>query len=471
MANRLSTGVKLSYGMGQLGWAAKDTCFQFFLFFYYTQMLGLSPSLAGLAALLALIADAISDPIIGHMSDTWKLGRLGRRHPFMLIAVVPFCISFVAIFNPPAELSQMQLFSWYLVMAILIRTFLTLFTVPHMALGAELSGDYTERTSIAVYRNLVAYMGGLSIQVVAWFVLIPVAVAAGHTANGYRYVGYLAAVVAFIGMLVAIYGTRKEIPRLVKATRLQTPRPWYFAFIHLLGLFHVQPARILLTASLVIAMSTGISSTMLLYINTYFYGFDSEQMGMFMLGIVVALLPASWLAMKGTRWLGKPKAVIGMLLVVACLGPAPVMAHLYGLAPANGSVALLMFVGTFIVVHQAFYIAHLNVVSAMVPDVVDELEVATGRRQEGVLNSAIMLTQKITFGLGAFLAGMTIELAGFGGVVAETDVTAEMLYRLAWVYGPGLSCFIVLGALIYSRYGVNQARHDEVRAQLESVRA
>lgn len=470
MANRLRVGVKLSYGMGQLGWAAKDTCFQFFLFFYYTQMLGLSPSLAGLAALLALIADAISDPIIGHVSDTWRLGKLGRRHPFMLVAVVPFCVSFIGIFNPPAELSQMQLFSWYLVLAIIIRTFLTLFTVPHMALGAELSDDYTERTSIAVYRNLVAYMGGLSIQVVAWFLLIPAAVATGHMADGYRHVGYLAAFVAFIGMLVAIYGTRKEIPRLVKATRPQTPRPWYYAFIHLLGLFRVQPARILLVASLVIATSTGISSTMLIHINTYFYGFSSEQMGVFMLGIVVALLPASWLAMKGTRWLGKPKAVIGMLVVVACLGPAPVMAHLYGLAPASGSVALLLFVGTFIVIHQAFYIAHLNVVSAMVPDVVDELEVATGRRQEGVLNSAIMLTQKVTFGLGAFLAGMTIEFSGFSGVVAEADVTNDMLYRLAWVYGPGLSCFIVLGALMYSRYGVNKARHDEVRAQLESVR-
>jgi glycoside/pentoside/hexuronide:cation symporter, GPH family len=466
VTSRLNTGVKLSYGMGQLGWAAKDTCFQFFLFFYYTQMLGLSPSLAGLAALLALIADGISDPIIGHLSDTKRLSKWGRRHPFMIVAVVPFCISLIAIFNPPADLSQTGLFAWYLGMAIVIRTFLTLFTVPHMALGAELSEDYTERTSIAVYRNILGYLSGLSIQVVAWFLLIPIAVSAGNMIEGYRNIGYVGAVVAFIGMVAAIVGTRHEIPRLVMATREQCTRPWYYAFVHLGGLFRIQPARVLLIASLVIATSTGVSSTMLLHINTYLYGFSSEQIGVFMLCIVLALLPASWLAMKGTRLLGKPKAVITMLLVVALVGPIPVLSYLYGFAPAAGSTSLLIFVCGFIVVHQSFFIAHLNIVSAMVPDVVDEIEVVTGRRQEGVLNSAIMLTQKVTFGLGAFLAGLTIEFAGFDGVTNAEDVSVDMLTKLAWMYGPGLTCVIVLGVIVYSRYGVSQARYEEVRAQL-----
>lgn len=470
MSNQLTGSTKISYGLGQVAWASKDTCFQFFLFFYYTQMLGLSPSLAGLAALLALVADAISDPIIGQVSDHWRSQRWGRRHPFMIASVVPFCLSLVAIFNPPAELTGYGLFLWYLGWAIAVRTFLTLFTVPHMALGAELTEDYSERTSIAVYRNLIAYLGGLSIQVVAWFVLIPTAIAAGHIIEGYRQIGYVGAVLAFVCMLFSILGTKSHIPRLVAVPRKQESQPWYFAFANLMGLLRIQSARAVLLGSLVMATTVGVSSTMLLHINTYFYGFSSEQMGVFMLAIVLSLVPASWMAMKGTQWFGKPISVIYLLVAAACVGPMPVLLHLYGLTPENGSGALLAVVCSFIVLHQAFYIAKLNVVAAIIPDVVDEIELETGVRQEGILNSAMMLTQKVTFGLGAFFAGVAIELSGFKGVTSVADMSADMLTRLAWMYGPGLSLMLLLSAYCYSRYKVNHQRYDEIRIQLESAR-
>lgn len=72
---QLSPKNKISYGLGNLSLSAKDICFNFFLFFYYSQMLGLSASMAGLAALLALIADGISDPIIGQVSDNYRNGQ------------------------------------------------------------------------------------------------------------------------------------------------------------------------------------------------------------------------------------------------------------------------------------------------------------------------------------------------------------------------------------------------------------
>jgi len=470
MSNQLNGNTKISYGMGQIAWASKDTCFQFFLFFYYTQMLGLSPSLAGLAALLALVADGISDPIIGQVSDHWRSKRWGRRHPFMIASVVPFCLSLVAIFNPPAELTESGLFLWYLGWAICVRTFLTLFTVPHMALGAELSEDYSERTSIAVYRNIIAYLGGLSIQVIAWFLLIPTAIAAGSMIDGYRHVGYVGAVLAFMGMVWSILGTKSQIPRLVAVPRTHKAEPWYFAFVNLAGLLRSQSARSVLLGSLTMATSIGISSTMLLHINTYFYGFSSEQIGVFMLCIMLSLVPASWMAMKGTQWFGKRKAVLYLLIGAACIGPMPVLLHLYGLTPENGSGALLAVVCAFLVVHQAFYIAQINVVAAIIPDVVDEIELDTGMRQEGILNSAIMLTQKVTFGFGAFFAGIAIELSGFKGVTSQADVSVDMLTRLAWMFGPGLSVLIILAAYCYSRYRVDHKRYDEIRGQLDVAR-
>ncbi len=103
----------------------------------------------------------------------------------MALALLPYAACLLAIFNPP-ELGQTGLFAWYLGFAIAVRSFLTLFTVPHMALGAELSSDYQERTAISAYRNGLGYVGGLLIQVIAWFMVIPAATSAGdaHAKQG-----------------------------------------------------------------------------------------------------------------------------------------------------------------------------------------------------------------------------------------------------------------------------------------------
>jgi Na+/melibiose symporter-like transporter len=91
----------------------KQSAFSTFLFFYYNQVLGLSGALAGMAALMALLVDAITDPMVGRLSDRFK-SRWGRRHPFMLAGAIPFGIAIMVLFAPPDGLSQMQLFSWML---------------------------------------------------------------------------------------------------------------------------------------------------------------------------------------------------------------------------------------------------------------------------------------------------------------------------------------------------------------------
>jgi len=458
------------YSMGQLSWSAKDTAFHYFLFFYYTQFLGLSASLAGLAALLALCADAISDPIVGQVSDNWKGGKWGRRHPFMALAIIPFPLFLIAIFNPPENLSQGLLLAWYLGNAIMIRTFLTLFSVPHLALGAELSEDYEERTSVATHRNLMGYVGGLSIQVIAWFVLIPSAAAAGMIAAGYQNVGYVAAAIAFVGMIAAFFGTRDRIPHLVQTTAAQQERPWYYAFGDVFNMLRRSAAaRVYLCANLVLIVAVGVGNTMLLHINTFFYGFNSQQTGIFMLCIFLCLLPAAWLAKNFVHLFGKERGMTRLICCMGVIGPIPIMAHLYGLTPPVGSTGLLIVVCSFIVLHQSFYIASINIGGSMVPDIADDMALQTGMRQEGIINSGIMLTQKMTFGLGAFFAGIAIDFAGLEGVTEASQMTGEMMSRLAWVYGPGLMAISFIVALIYTRYPLTRARLAQVREQLQAV--
>ena len=465
----LTFRTRFTYSLGQLSWAAKDVSFHYFLFFYYTQFQGLSASLAGLAALLALVADAISDPIIGQISDNWRGGKWGRRHPFMAAAIIPFPLFLVAIFNPPDALSQQQLFAWYLVNAITIRTFLTLFTVPHLALGAELSEDYDERTRIATYRNLMGYSGGLSIQIIAWFVLIPAATAAGMVAHGYRNVGFVAAALAIVGMLAAFLGTRDRVGYLAKTSAEQQARRWYHAFGDIIAMLKQHSARTYLAANLVLVTGVGVGNTMLLHVNNYFYGFSSKQTGVFMLCIFVCLLPAAWLAMGVVSRLGKERGIVLLLCCMALVGPMPVMAHLYGLTPPSGSNGLLALVCLFIICHQTFYIANLNIAGGMVPDIADEMALNSGMRQEGIINSGMMLAQKMTFGLGAFFAGMAIDFAGLGGITDPSQISVGMFTRLAWIYGPGLMCVTLIVALIYTRYRLSRSRLEEIRLQLDTM--
>jgi len=104
-------------------------------------------SATGLAIGIALLFDAVTDPLAGSISDNWR-SKWGRRHPFMLASAVPLGLCFAALFAPPASLGTTGLLVWLTVFAILTRTALTFYHVPHQALGAELSSDYAARTGV-----------------------------------------------------------------------------------------------------------------------------------------------------------------------------------------------------------------------------------------------------------------------------------------------------------------------------------
>src|SRR5207248_774929 len=100
-------------------------------FLFYNNVLGLSGTLCGLAATIALVIDALLDPVIGSLSDRLR-SPLGRRHPFMYAAPLPFALSFYCLYSPPASLHGMSLFAWLTLFAILQRQAMSLFFIPYL---------------------------------------------------------------------------------------------------------------------------------------------------------------------------------------------------------------------------------------------------------------------------------------------------------------------------------------------------
>ena len=170
-APKLGFGSKFWFGLGQSAEGMKNAAFGTFLLLYYSQILGLDPRLAGAALLMALAFDALTDPLTGSISDGWR-GRFGRRHGFMYAAALPMTVTFYFVWTPPDGLGQMGLFAWMLGWTVLARGAMTLYHVPHLSLGAELTDDYVERTRVVAYRIFFGFVGGASLFAIARFTIM-----------------------------------------------------------------------------------------------------------------------------------------------------------------------------------------------------------------------------------------------------------------------------------------------------------
>ncbi len=216
----LGLRVRLAFGSAGFAYGIVRNGINWFLLLYYSQVLGLSASLAGIALAIALGVDAISDPLVGRWSDRFR-SRLGRRHPFLYFSIIPVTLLYFLIWTPPLELlSQWGLFTYLLFLNIALRLSLTLFIVPLNALVPELTSDYDERTALMNYRVSSQYFFGTLMSMAMysiWLADSPEYPNGILRAGGYVEAGAVGGALALLGILMAAAGTHREIPRLRRA--------------------------------------------------------------------------------------------------------------------------------------------------------------------------------------------------------------------------------------------------------------
>src|SRR5690349_7477524 len=149
--HRLGVGTLALYGSGMLVQDTLGLGLGTLLLFYLTIVCGMSGSAAGLALGIALVVDSFVDPLVGSLSDNSR-SRHGRRHPSMLAAAVPIAAGFAFLFSVPIGLSGAALFIYVFGLLMVVRVGLSFFQVPYITLGAELSDDYSERSTIVAWR-------------------------------------------------------------------------------------------------------------------------------------------------------------------------------------------------------------------------------------------------------------------------------------------------------------------------------
>ncbi len=462
---------KVAYGIGQLGEGFKNSSFEIFLFFYYNQVLGLSGTFAGLATAIALVFDAVIDPMIGSLSDAHK-GKLGRRHPFMYAAAIPFGISFYFLFVPPDGLSELGLFAWLTVIAIAVRSTMALYLVPHNALGAELTADYHERTGIVGYRTVFGVLGGLVTTILGFFYFMrgtPEFSAGQLNPAAYPSYALFFGVASVVVVLISAIGTHPRIKTLLEPLHTHGRFSMDRLANELRDSLASPSFRSLFVGVLVFFVMRGIQVELGLHVSTHFWELTTQQIGIVSVigvaGIVIGVpfwtLASRYLDKKPTfLWGTLIFAMLPLLLKIAGFWPAKEQTGLYlGLLSASGFLAA--FGGG----------AGLVAAGSMMADLVDEHEFDTGRRQEGIFFGAIAFSGKASSGLGHLIAGVAIDLIGFPENAVPGKVAPDVVRNLGILYGPGIFFMGMLAFIFLVRYSLTRERVAEIQKVLADRRA
>ncbi len=464
--HRVPWSIKIFYGSGSVAEGVKNTAFNTFLLFYYTNLLGLPGTLSGAAIFIALCVDAVSDPLVGSFSDHFR-SRFGRRHPFMYGAALPMALAFWLLFNPPAGLAETGLFAWMTGFSVAVRLFLTFHMIPSGALGPEITDDYDERTALVSWRYLFGWMGGLGFAQITYLVIFPSSpMGEGRLDPGvYTTIGSTGAAMVALGILTCAIGTHRLIPTL-RAPK-EDEHFTLDGFVRDFTSAVRNPLyRVLLIGIMFGAMAQGFSEVFGLYMNTYFWEFSDGEIAI----LVYVMVAGAALGFTAARPLseGAEKRGVAIRLAVFAVawGGLPIFLRLLEWFPPNGHPALIWLIGGHTLLLVSTFVAFSILLSSMIFDTVDEHELRTGQRMEGVFMAAIAFTGKAVSGFGNLLGGVALDLIDFPQGAEMGEVAPEAVMRLGLAVGPGLMLFYIAAVWFISRYSLTRDEHTAIVAEL-----
>ncbi len=468
-AGTLPFVTKLTYGFGAVAYGVKDTAFAVFLLFFYSRVVGMPAEQVGLAIMLVLIVDAISDPLVGYISDNLH-SRWGRRHPFMYFSAIPVSVSFYFLWNPP-ELSHDVMFYYLLGVAILVRTLITFFEVPSTSLIAELTSDYDERTRVVGFRGFFGYLGGITLTILSYVFFFPQTEqyeVGLMNPEGYTKYGILGASMMFVAILVSSIGTHSRIPTL-KSPPPKLPFEARRVASELKQTLSNRSYLALMGATIFASTAGGLQLSSANYLYTLFWEFTSEQIGLLNMFLILSVIIAVSIAPRLSRRIGKKKAAIFFWITAASLAPVPYILRILGWFPENSSDTLLPAVISIITIDLALFISAGITITSMFADVVEDSEKTTQRRSEGIFFASRKFLEKSVSGLGIFMTSMVLVMVGISESAAPGSLDQDTLARWAFIYAPTLIVLYVVAISIVYRYRIDRETHESNLRQVESI--
>ena len=467
---RVRWPVKLWYAAGQTGQSVTDFGFGTLAFIYYNQVLGLSGSYTGLGVAIALFFDALVDPAVGSWSDGFQ-SKWGRRHLFMAAAIVPLGLLFFGLFWPPEGLTQIQLFLWFTLFSVLVRTALTFFNVPFLSLGAELSQDYSERTQIVAVRIAVGVVAILTVTAVGWnffFVGTPENPTPQLTRAPYFSYAIASAVLMIVVLAASTLFTARSIPHL--AGSRQPPRAFGIRQVYrdLREALGNDSFRVLFVGTLIYFIYAGTQGALWMHLMTFYWQLDTKGIQWIQYAGLIGAICGIPLAPQFNRWFDKKWTVVVGVSVGALTDTVPVLMKLFDAMPHDSAMLVPILIGLSSL--GSFFGVQASItVASMMGDVADEHELKHGTRQEGVYFGSYSFSQKCTGALGNFMAGVAIDLIGLNPNSKVGEVPQDVLNHFGASYGL-IALLIVAAIWVFLPYSLNSKRHAQVLVELAKRR-
>jgi Na+/melibiose symporter-like transporter len=471
---RLSVATKASFGIGQAAEGFMRMGWGVLLLFYYQQLVGVDAALVGLAIAIALIIDAISDPIIGAWSDRLHT-RWGRRHPMLVVAAVPLAVGFIALFNPPDGMSDWQGFFWLLFFGVLTRFAFTFYYIPHLALGAEMAHDYDDRSTLFAYS---AFATSMSVAVAYglitgyYFPTTEEYDPGFLNPDSYLDMSLTFGAVMVITILMCAAGTKGQIPHL-RESQVRDKASFLELASELFVVLKNNNFRAVFFGVVLHAVIQGVESAMGPFIGIHFWGFTTEDL--FLLAFVGfgAFPIAFYLTPRLTAWFDKKYAVmIGIAAWVTAVN-IPICLRLLEVPwfPGNESPWILVFYLAASTV-GALCAPIIGASSdSMLADIADEHELDTYIRREGVIYSVRTFSQKGAAAFGTMIGGVLLSVIEFPAYAARGSVDPDTIWTLGFIFGPATSIFSIVAVFFYLRYRIDRQRHREIVTALAARKA
>ena len=445
MAASIPWGHRLAYASPAFALAVVGIPLYVYLPKFYTDVVGADIALVGFVLLAIRLFDAVSDPIIGALSDRTK-SPLGRRRPWIALGVPPLIIALYLLFSPPA-LSAEGALLWFGVGLFVVFLAWTAITVPYESLGAELTQDYDERTAILSLRDGALILG--TILAAASPAIIQGVLGLGDGPDAER-AKFRAVALSYAPLVVLACLACVLLVKERHGHRSSTALP----SLRTLGArLKNRPFRILLASYTIAAIGSNLPATLIPYYVDYVIGDPNVEQYLLLYFLTGVVLLPFWVRLA--KRVGKKPA----WLAAAALNSLT-FAGVFFLGPGDSEAYAILVIASGL-----GFGATLALPSAMQADVIDYEELRSGERKEGEIIGLWAVSKKLAAAFGVFLAFPILGAVGYVPNAAQPEavvLTLKILYALV----PSL--FNLLGLWVAWHYPIDKAAHEKI---LEAVRA
>ena len=447
---KVPLGTTIAYGMPGLGAGYMYLLMSLYVMKFSTDVLLIAPAVMGVIFSISRIWDAVSDPIAGYLSDRTTF-KFGRRRTWMLISFIPISFGFLAVFSPPESMQGQSLDLWMMKAKLSFYSAITLLNVPHMALGAELSEDYHERTRLFGVRHIGFTLGSI-------LALVSMSLLISEENNPDGDVRQLASSLAFyaIGamslMIFFAVSKLKENPEFQNRVNKNPFKAFKDVWIN-------PHAKILIIVLFIENLGGAVIGVLTLYVTQYIV----EAPAWAPLIIFAYMLPS---ALSVPLWIPLSRRFGKIRLWVFSLAFTGISFGGIFIIPFLDSVTdrlIVMFIGAALGGMAAGCGGAIG--PSVKGDVIDYDEYLTGERKEGSYFAALNFVFKSATGIMLLVTGFVLQFSGF---IPNQPQTMEVKIALISLYGLVPLVFYSLGAyLLYKKFKFGEKEHAAIKQQIQ----